>query len=153
MRNGEGGALASLLKAAALPKTWNTKDRPLWCPLGVKLEISPWGYKSRARSPSWSVPHHTAGRRNALLGCPCPQGAALHHPCKPLAPGAARSCLSCTFNKYASFSRCKAALLMQTSIPEAGLGSLMKLFQIQCLWCPIKNTQEAIAILLRCSAV
>lgn len=40
VRNGEGGALASLLKAAALPKTWNTKDRPLRCLLGVKLEIS-----------------------------------------------------------------------------------------------------------------
>lgn len=122
VRNGEGGALASLLKAAALPKTWNTKDRPLWCPLGVKLEISPWGYKSRARSPSWSVPHHTAGRRNALLGCPCPQRAALHHPCKPLAPGAARSCLSCTFNKYASFSPLAARQLCSCKPPSQRRG-------------------------------
>lgn len=39
-RNRERGDLASLLKAAGLPKVWDTKKgKPLWSLLGVKLEI------------------------------------------------------------------------------------------------------------------
>lgn len=41
MRNRERGDLANLLKVAVLPKVWDTKKGwPLWCLLGVKLEIS-----------------------------------------------------------------------------------------------------------------